>query len=90
MLFRSIGIDGDTVMVKWTQVTPGTKDDGTPYAQSGLSTMRYAGNGKFDYQEDLLNMVHVLEDLGASGWMPGPGFNLPPRNPNRDWSLPAR
>lgn len=87
---EAIGIDGDTVIVKWTQITPGTQADGTPYAQSGVSTMRYAGNGKFDYQEDLLNMVHVNEDLRASGWMPGPGFNMPPRNPNRDWSRPAR
>ena len=31
---------------------------------SGSSTMVYAGDGKFRYQEDLLNMVHVLEDLG--------------------------
>ena len=36
--------------------------------------MVYAGDGKFRYQEDLLNMVHVLEDLKASGWRPGRGL----------------
>ena len=58
------------------------------FAQSGLSTLRYAGDGKFDYDEDLLNMVHVNEDLRASGWMPSGGFSMPPRNPDRNWSKP--
>ena len=46
------------------------------------------GDGKFRYQEDLLNMVHVLDDLQASGWRPGPGFANPPAEPNRDFSRP--
>jgi hypothetical protein len=33
--------------------------------------------------------VHVNEDLRASGWLPGPGFNMPPKHPNRDWSRPS-
>ncbi len=84
----AVGIDGDIVMVKWTQITPGTKPDGSPYAQSGISTMRYAGNGKFNYDEDILNMNHVNEDLRAAGWRPTEAFNFPPKNPNRDWSMP--
>ena len=32
---------------------------------------------------------HVLEDLEASGWRPGPGFAMPPAQPNRDFSRPA-
>ena len=51
--------------------------------------MVYAGDGKFRYQEDLLNMVHVLDDLKASGWRPGPGFAMPPSEPNRDFSRPT-
>ena len=51
--------------------------------------MVYAGDGKFRYQEDLLNMVHVLDDLKASGWRPGAGFAMPPAEPNRDFSRPA-
>lgn len=82
-------IAGDWVMVRWTQRLPGRRADGRPYEQSGVSTLHYAGGGRFDYGEDLLNMVHVLEDLAASGWQPGPGFIPPPRHPNRDFR-PAR
>ena len=65
-------VDGDHIVVKWDQVLP------SGHRQSGVSTMRYAGDGQFDYEEDLLNMVHVLEDLQAAGWRPGPGFRPPP------------
>jgi hypothetical protein len=52
--------------------------------------MRYAGDGRFDYQEDTYNMVHVLEDIAESGWMPTEPMNLPPRHPNRNWAPPER
>lgn len=73
-------IEGDEVLIKWLQVLPSGR------RQTGVSSMRYAGDGKFDHQEDLLNMVHVLEDLRADGWRPGPGFVAPPETPNRDAS----
>ena len=81
-------IDGDNVIVKWKQVLPGTRDDGSPYVQSGVSTSIYAGDGKFCYEEDILNMVHVLEDMKASK-APVPDVAMPPRHPNRDFSRPA-
>lgn len=81
-------IDGDTVVVKWVQQLPGTRADGTRYEQSGVSTLVYAGDGKFSYEEDLLNMTHVLEDLAASGWRPGPGFTAPPAQPDRNFARP--
>ncbi len=80
---RFAAIEGDDVVTVWTQVLPGQRDDGQPYQQTGVSILRYAGDGKFSYEEDLLNMAHVLEDLGASGWRPGPGFTAPPANPDR-------
>ncbi len=83
-------IDGDTVVIKWTQQLPGTRPDGSRYEQSGVSTMVYAGDGKFSYEEDLLNMAHVLEDLSASGWRPGPGFMVPPAAPDRNFARPDR
>ena len=76
-------VDGDHVVVKWTQILP------SGHRQSGVSTMRYAGDGKFDYEEDLLNMVHVLEDLKASRWRPGPGALPVPTDPDRDFSEPG-
>jgi limonene-1,2-epoxide hydrolase len=74
-------IDGDNVVVKWRQVLP------SGHEQSGASFLVYAGDGRFRYEEDLLNMAHVLEDLAASGWRPGPGFSSPPAQPNRDFKL---
>ena len=82
-------IDGDTVVVKWTQQSPGQRDDGSRYEQSGYSTLVYAGDGKFSYEEDLLNMTHVLEDLAASGWRPGTGFSPPPARPDRNFARPT-
>ena len=81
-------VDGDTAVVKWRQEFPGT--DGKRYVQSGYSTMVYAGDGKFSYEEDLLNMAHVIEDIVASGWQPPEGqpFPMPPAGPNRDFTIP--
>ena len=80
---RFAAIEGDDVVTVWTQILPGQRDDGRPYEQTGVSILRYAGDGKFSYEEDLLNMAHVLEDLATSGWRPGPGFTAPPANPDR-------
>jgi ketosteroid isomerase-like protein len=81
-------IDGDNVIIKWKQLLPGTRADGSAYAQSGYSTLIYAGDGKFCYEEDLLNMTHVFEDMRASGWRPPPQMGMPPKHPNRDFSRP--
>ena len=75
-------VDGDEVVVKYRQVLP----DGRQ--QSAYTTLLYAGEGKFRYEEDVLNMVHVFEDLTASGWTAPPGMQLPPRAPDRDFSRP--
>jgi limonene-1,2-epoxide hydrolase len=80
---RFAAIEGDDVVTVWTQRLPGSRGDGRPYEQTGVSLLRYAGDGRFSYEEDLLNMAHVLEDLGASGWRPGPGFTAPPAHPDR-------
>jgi hypothetical protein len=72
-------------MVKWRQVLPGSKPDGTPWQQSAVTTLLYAGGGKFRYAEDLLNVVHCVEDIAASGWDPGPDFNAPPEHPDRNF-----
>lgn len=83
-------IEGDDVIVKWTQIIPGVRSDGSPCIQSAYSRLRYAGNGKFCYEEDTYNMVHVLEDIEASGWTPTEPMNLPPAHPDRNWALPDR
>ena len=81
-------IDGNTVVVKWSQVLPGARSDGSPFVQSGYSTMIYAGDGKFSYEEDLLNMTHVMEDVAESGFRFPPEMAMPPRHPDRNFSRP--
>jgi len=81
-------IAGDKVVVKWQQVLPGQRADGSRYVQSGYSTLIYAGDGKFCYEEDLLNMQHVFADMRESGFRPPPEMGLPPKHPNRDFSHP--
>ena len=83
-------IDADTVVVKWRQVLPGTRADGSAFAQSGYSTLVYAGDGKFCYEEDLLNMTHLFKDIKASGFRFSSDMGEPPAKPNRDFSRPVR
>ena len=78
-------ISGDWIVIKWRQVLPTSRPDGTPYQQSAVSTLLYGGNGRFRYEEDLLNMAHAIEDIVASGWMPGDGFTAPPEGVDRNF-----
>ena len=79
-------IEGDNVIVKWTEVIP--KPDGSTATQSGYSRLVYAGGGKFRYEEDILNMAHVMEDIATSGWQPTGPMHAPPERPVRDFSIP--
>jgi ketosteroid isomerase-like protein len=79
-------IDGDHVIVKWTQILPVKRPDGTDYTQSAYSHLIYAGDGKFSYEEDTYNMIHVIEDITASGWQPTEPMNVPPPDPDRNWA----
>ena len=82
-------IEGDDVVIKWRQLLGATRPDGTPYQQSGVSTLIYAGDGKFRYEEDILNMVHVLEDMRDSGELAKVSpVAMPPKHPDRDFSRP--
>ena len=77
-------VDGDRIVTMFDQIIPGA--DGTEYRQAGISTLYYAGDGKFSYEMDLMNMAHINQDLKASQWAPKGDMNLPPREPNRDYS----
>jgi hypothetical protein len=82
--------DGDRVVSMWWNQLPGQRDNDAPYRVAGLSILRYAGDGKFDYEYDIFNMVQVLEVIEESGWQPTAPMNAPPKAPNRDASFPAR
>jgi ketosteroid isomerase-like protein len=76
-------IDGDRVVAGWMNRLPGCRPDGSHYEAPGVSILLYAGGGKFSYEEDLLNMVHVFELIEESGWTPGAQVNMPPQRPPR-------
>jgi ketosteroid isomerase-like protein len=76
-------LDGDRLVSGWQNRLPGRRADGTPYQALGVSVLHYAGDGKFSYEEDILNMEHVIELIRESRWTPGPGFHAPPANPPR-------
>jgi len=83
-----IMVDGPRVVSQWDQIL-GQRPDGRPWFVAGLSILYYAGDGRFCYSHDMLNMAHVFETMKAMAWKPpAGGINLPPKEPNRDVSLP--
>ena len=80
-------VDGPRVVAQWDQIL-GERPDGTPYFVAGLSILYYTGNGLFCYSHDMLNMTHIGQTMKEMGWKPPAEFNMPPRKPNRDISLP--
>ena len=81
-------VDGDRVVSFWWNRLPGTRADGSPYQAPGVSILHYAGDGRFSYELDLLNMAEVAELLTDSGWMPAGDMHLPPERPDRDPTPP--
>lgn len=75
-----MAVDGDYLITGWQNRLPGRRPDGTYYQAPGMSRLRYAGDGRFDYEQDLINMVHMLEVMKESGWKPREGFQNPPRD----------
>ena len=76
-------VDGDRLVTGFQNRLPGRRSDGTYYQAPGVSRIVYAGGGKFSFEQDLLNMVHVLELIKESGWVPRKKMNAPPRSPVR-------
>jgi len=82
-------VEGRRVVSMFNQVM-GKLEDGSPGGQPGISVLYYAGDGKFCYEMDLMNMAHVMEMFGRVDWKPSGEINMPPENPNRDWRLPEQ
>ena len=82
-----IMVEGPRVVSQWDQVL-GERPDGKPFFVAGLSILYYTGNGLFCYSHDMLNMTHIGQVMKEMGWKPPAEFNMPPRQPNRDISLP--
>jgi hypothetical protein len=79
--------EGHRLVSQWDQIL-GYQPDGKPWLVPGLSILYYAGDGRFCYSHDMLNMTHIGQTMRDMGWKPPAGFNMPPRQPNRDVSLP--
>ena len=79
--------DGPRLVSQWDQVL-GHQDNGTPWMVPGLSILYYVGDGLFCYSHDMLNMTHIGQTMRDMSWRPPGEINMPPRQPNRDVSLP--
>lgn len=76
-----VAFDGDDVLIKFRQVVTGLP--GGDLQHTAVTILRYAGDGQFSFEEDLMNVAVVGADLLNAGWQPGPGFNMPPADPPR-------
>ena len=83
-------VDGDRVVSFWLNRLPGETHDGRPIQAPGVSILRYAGDGRFDHELDLLNMAEVAELMRQSPWRPSAGMHAPPTTPNRNPAPPSR
>lgn len=79
--------EGPRLVSQWDQIL-GQREDGSPYFVAGLSILYYTANGLFCYSHDMLNMTHIGHTMREMEWRPPAEFNMPPKNPNRDISLP--
>jgi len=43
--------------------------DGLFYEVPGVSVLEYADDGKFSFEEDIINMVHLYGVQKESGWV---------------------
>ena len=82
-------IEGNDVVVKWTQIMPRTRPDGTPYRQSGLLPAHLRRR-----REVLLRGGHLQHGPRARGHRgerldsPNGAMNVPPAHPDRNFDIP--
>lgn len=76
-------IDGDRVVLGFTNRLPGTRPDGEPWDVEGVSILHYAGDGRFSYEYDLFSESNLDAQIRDSGWRPPPTMKAPPAD--RSW-----
>jgi hypothetical protein len=81
-------VEGTRIVSFWWNRLPGTRPDGSPIQAPGVSILHYAGDGRFSYELDVLNMAEVMECITDSGWVPSGPMNLPPKQPDRSPTPP--
>ena len=80
--------EGDRVVSHWWMRLPGARPSGQALQAPGMSILRYAGEGRFDYELDILNMVGVFELMRLSDWKPNAAMRPPPEHPDRNMAPP--
>lgn len=81
-------VDGNRVVSFWWNRLPGETADGRPLQAPGVSILRYASDGRFDYEMDILNMAEVFELMKVSDWRPSTAMHAPPEQPDRNPAPP--
>jgi hypothetical protein len=82
-------VDGHRVISFYWNRLPGAREDGRPIQAPGVSILHYAGDGKFSYELDLLNMAEVGELFRDSDWRPTGPMHAPPEHPDRNPTPPG-
>ncbi|MCW2550060.1 MAG: SnoaL-like polyketide cyclase [Mycobacterium sp.] len=77
-------VEGNRVVSFLYNQLPGSRPDGSPYRVPTISILHYAGEGKFSYDLDILNMAELGEALVGSGWVPPKTMKRPPKVPDRN------
>ena len=58
--------------------------DGSDHREYNWTLLKYAGDGQFSYELDILNMAEVGELFSESRWTPTGEMHMPPKQPIRD------
>lgn len=83
-------VEGNRIVSFWWNRLGGSRADGSPYQAPGVSIIHYAGDGRFSYELDVLNMAEVHELLAESGWSPPGPMHAPPAQPDRNPTPPRQ
>jgi ketosteroid isomerase-like protein len=82
-------VEGHRVVSMWWNRLPGEGPDGRPLQVPGVSILHYAGEGRFSYELDILNMGELGQLFTEIDWAPPATLNFPPRQPDREPTPPG-
>jgi ketosteroid isomerase-like protein len=71
-------IDGDKVVLGFTNRLPGRRPDGGHWDVESVSVLDYAGDGRFLREADFFSESNLYAQLAQCGWRPPSTMNPPP------------
>ena len=81
--------EGARLVSQWDQILGTQAGRHALAGRRGSRSSTTPATACFCYSHDMLNMTHIGQTMKAMGWKPPRTFNMPPREPNRDISLPT-